>query len=169
MLEYAILGLPRSLTAWLSVFMSQSNTHCYHDGFNGCYSVSEYIKKIDGCGDSSTGLMIMDFNKRFPNTKTVVIKKSESDLKRCIEWTDKMYGTDSKEPIMMLNDQLLNVEGLVINQSEIFDNLDKIWCHLVSDAWKSRYKNLTNFNIQIQSKLINEKAAISFVDSLRAA
>ena len=157
LVSYFIAGLPRSRTAWLSVFMSQG-VYCHHDGFNGCQSIDEYKKKIKGCGDSSTGLTLIDVNKVFPSSKVVIIEKSELELGRCIEWCDRVYGSDSQDEILKMNDKLLKIKGLRIKQSEINERLQDIWSHLVSTKWHDRYKRLIDFNIQSNPFNIDFKA-----------
>lgn len=164
--SYFIIGLPRSRTAWLSMFMSQSNTYCYHDGFNGCNNLGEYWSKVEGCGDSSTGLMLVDINKLKPNSPIVVIDKNEAELKRCIEFCSEVCGQDSESAILELNEKLKKINGLHIQQSEINSNLKRIWKHLVKDDWKTRHENMINFNIQIIDLNIDEVAASNLMGSL---
>jgi len=166
-LSYFIAGLPRSRTAWLSVFMSQSGMYCHHDGFNGCKSMFEYGRKIKGCGDSSTGLTLIDLNKVFPDSKVVVIEKTELELGQCIEWCNLAYGGDSRDQILKMNDKLLKIKGLRIKQSDIDSRLQDIWGHLVPTKWHDKYKRLTHFNIQADPYNIDLKAAKAFYASLQ--
>ena len=161
-----IIGLPRSRTAWLSVFMSQSKTYFHHEGLNGCKTVNEYKEKVKGCGDSSTGLMSLGVDM-IGDSKVVVIVKSKAEVNQCIEWCDKTYRLDSKDFILELNDRLLTLDALKIKQSEINDRLKDIWSHLIDAPWHDKYKNLVDFNIQVQSTEIDKEAAKALHESIQ--
>lgn len=165
-MNYFIVGLPRSRTAWLSVFMNQSSKHCLHDGFNGCNNLIEYWDKLEEGGDSSTGLMMIDINRLKPESPIVVIQKNEDELKKTIDWCEKIYGFDAKDHLNELNERLSQIKGLHIQQSEINSNLERIWAHLVDDEWDERYAELNNFNIQLASNDIDEAAARNFIGGL---
>ena len=165
-LNYFIIGLPRSRTAWLSVFMSQSSKNCIHDGFNGCNNLEEYWDKLGDGGDSSTGLMMIDIIKHRPDSPVVVIEKSEKELERCIKWCEETYGLDYRDHIYELHDKIRKIEGLHINQSEINSNLERIWSHLVNDKWHKRYSVLKELNIQTMNHSIDETAALNFMGGL---
>lgn len=146
--------------------MSQSGTYCYHDGCNGCNDLDEYWDKVDGFGDSSTGLVLIDINKLKPHCPIVIIDKNESELERCIEFCSEISGQDSREYITTLNEKLKKIAGLHIKQSEIDSNLKRIWKYLVDDKWRERYTNMINFNIQTIDLGINESAAINLMRNL---
>ena len=158
-----IVGLPRSRTAWLSVFMSQSKTYFHHEAINGCYSLDEYNQKILNCGDSTTGFTLL--NDILKDKKVVIIKKNEEELKKCIEWCNKEFG-ESKEVILEMNAALNNIKGLVINQSEIDGELKNIWEFLVDDKWCDEYSNIVKFNIQVKSTAIDEIAAKALYETI---
>jgi hypothetical protein len=165
-MSYFISGLPRSRTAWLSVFMSQSGIFCHHDGFNGCSTMEDYLLKIKNCGDSSTGLMLIDINKIFPESKTVIIEKSDLEMKKCIKWIDETYNANSKMQVMDLQKKQNKIKGLRINQSEIDDNLKLIWEYLVDAKWDDKYSILSSFNIQSDPFAIDFNAARKLIESL---
>ncbi len=166
-MSYFIAGLPRSRTAWLSVFMSQSGYYCYHDGFNGCKSMKEYRDKIKGCGDSSTGLTIIDLNKEFPDSKVVVIEKNRDEIEKCIEWCSRTYGVDAREQILEMNKKLSKIKGLRIQQSDIDKRLRDIWAHLTTQNWNERYRKLSDFYIESDPFNIDLHSAKSFYESIQ--
>lgn len=164
--NFLVVGLPRSRTAWLSVFLSQSGAHCYHDGFNGCESINDYIIKISNCNDSNTGLMILDVNKLFPNRKVLIIEKSKDELKRCIDWCDSNYGGSSESTILNLKEKMGKIKGLRIKQSEINQHLEKIWVFLTGEKYLERYGNMVNLNIQSNHLDVNQVEAKRFIESI---
>lgn len=120
-----------------------------------------------GCGDSSTGLTLIDVNKLFPESKVVVIEKSEKELNKCIEWCDRTYGGDSQEELVMMNKKLSKIKGLRVKQSEINNRLEDIWAHLINTKWNDKYKRLADFNIQSNPYNIDLKAAKSLHASIQ--
>ena len=143
-----VAALPRSRTAWMSKFLSQSKTHFHHDGFNGCHTLDEYKEKMLNCGDCSTGLTLIDINKEFPEAKIVIIKKNTKELNKCIEWCNKTYDINSEKYIHDMQEKLLAIKGLVIEQSAINKNLKKIWQYLLPEKWNDSYLNMVNLNIK---------------------
>ena len=162
-----IIGLPRSRTAWLSVFMAQSGARWHHDGLNGCNSVDEYNQKVTGSNDSSTGLAMLDINKLYPLSKVVIIKKSQAEFERCVMWCNDNYNIDSSNYMAQLNERLLLVNGLVVNQSDINERLSEIWAHLTDKPWLERYRDMVSFNVQVQSIEIDNEAARNLIESIQ--
>lgn len=158
-MSYFVAALPRSRTAWLSVFLSQSGTFCHHEGLNGCKTINDYLNKIGDGGDSSTGLMMIELNKLFPDSPVVIIEKNLKQLKRCIEWCDQTYGGSSRDSIYQFNEQMKDINGLRINQSDINERLPEIWRYLINETWKEKHSILKNFNIQSDPFNIDINAA----------
>lgn len=159
-----VVGLPRSQTAWLSVFLSQSGVKFYHEAINGCYTLDEYKEKIKGCGDCTTAIDIVE---KLKPEKVVIIEKDDEELKRCIEWCNSEYNIDSKSMVESLNRRLSNISGLRVKQSEIGNKLKEIWEYLVDSEWDESCKDLLKFNIQVKDSKINEEAAISLYESFQ--
>ena len=159
-----IVGLPRSRTAWLSVFMSQSNTYFHHEAINGCASVKDYQEKIYGCGDSTTGFApVFDM---IQGQKIVIIKKNEKQIYDCIEWCEREFDIDSTAAVFELDRLLQSFDGLVVNQDDIDNRLEEIWRFLVDDEWLDRYADLSRFNIQLNDTSIDLNAARSLYESI---
>jgi len=161
-----IAGLPRSRTAWLSVFMSQSDVYFYHEAVNGCHSIEEYKDKIKGFGDSSTGLVSLGVNV-IQNSKVVIINKTDEQIEKCIEWCDHTYGMNSRIFILDANEKIKKLKGLHVNQSDIDYRLKEIWRYLVDTPWDDKYLNITKFNIQVKSNEIDREAAKALYASIQ--
>lgn len=158
-----IVGLPRSMTAWLSVFMSQSGVYFYHEAIDGCSSIEEYKKKIKGCGDSTTAI---GFIGDTLTDKTVIITKNKDEFERCVKWSDSEFNISSASYLTLEQNKLNEVKGLVIKQSEITEKLQDIWEFLVDTEWDDRYSNMVNLNIQVASTDIDEKALKELCESI---
>ena len=166
-MSYFISGLPRSRTAWLSVFMSQSGTYYHHDGFNGCHSLEDYKHKVNNCGDSSTGLTLIDLNKEFPLSKVVIIEKTNEEFEACVKWCSQVYGLDSRKELELMRDKQKSMTGLRVQQSDINERLQDIWKFLTDKPWQEKYKFLTSFNIQSNPYNIDIQAAKSLNESIQ--
>ncbi len=160
-----IVGLPRSRTAWLSAFMSQSSTYFHHEAIDGCKSIDEYRNKVNGCGDSTTGFPFL--KGEMENKKIVIIKKNNEQIEDCIKWSDETFGIDSRELVGEMNNQLNDIDGLVVFQSEIDDRLRDIWEFLVDDTWDNRYSNLSKLNVQAISHDIDEDALKALYETMQ--
>ena len=148
-MNFFVAALPRSRTAWLSAFLSQSGKYCHHDGFNGCHSIADYIEKIGDGGDASTGLQQYNINELYPDAPVVVIEKNERELLDCIDWANKTYGGDFTKEIRRQQILLNNINGLRIKQSHIDSNLRLIFEHLTGCQWHDKYANMKELNIQV--------------------
>jgi len=145
--NFFVIGLPRSRTAWLANFLTYGDHFCFHEGLNGCHSISEYKQKIAGCGDSGTGLMMFDMNTLFPDSPVVII---ESNPGRSIDFMLKTYGAYEPSLIYELWQKLDKIEGLRIRFEDINDRLEEIWTHLIGDGFdKRRADMLIKLNIQM--------------------
>jgi len=148
MSNFFIIGLPRSRTAWLSNFLTFDGEFCYHEGLNGCSSISDYKAKLGSFrGDSNTGLMLFNFEKHFPGAKVVVI---DSEIDKASEFSKETYGEDITKQLKLMKERLDGIKGLHINVNDINDKLKEIWEYVSDKAFnKERADMLVKLNIQV--------------------
>lgn len=166
---FFVLGLPRSRTAWLANFLTYGDSFCYHEGLDGCSTVQEYKQKIQGCGDSSTGLYLLDINKEFPDTKRIIIEPDSKDIERAKKFTETYFPQVPKEWVEYLYYKLMQVDGPRVPFKEINNNLEFIWTYLIPDKPfnKKRADQLMNMNVQVQNVYnYNTVSAKKFLDSI---
>ena len=144
-MNFFILGLPRSRTAWFSVFLSQSGIHCYHEGINGCKNIDDYDDKIRGCGDSTTAFKYI--NSRYDGRPTVIIDKNDIEFERCVAWCKESFGVDMRQEMTEQREQLLSIDGLHVSQSDIDASLPEIFEHLTGVDFLPRYADLSRLTI----------------------
>ena len=154
-LNYFVAGLPRSRTAWLSAFLSQSGKYCFHEGINGCRSIDEYKAKIGDYGDSSTMFGVIDVNTLFPRAPVVIIEKNAIELSRCIKWCNETFNTDMADQVLQQSNKLMDITGMRVRQSEIDDKLQDIFEFLTDCEWREEYKNMKSLNIQADHRDID--------------
>ena len=149
MKPFFVIGLPRSRTAWLSLFLTDDKRICYHEGIDGCNSICQYINKIGSNGDSSTFLMNLDINKLFPDSPVLII---ENDINRTITYTEETYGYYVPMQIYELRYKMDKIKGMRIYINEIDDKLELIWKYLRGDKFnKKRAELFSRMNIQVQN------------------
>ena len=146
--NFFIIGLPRSRTAWLSNFLTYDDMFCYHEGLNGCSSISDYKSKLGSFrGDSNTGLMLFNFEKHFPEAKVVII---DSEIDKASEFSKETYGEDITETLKLMKERLDGIKGLHINVNDINDKLKEIWEYVSDKTFnKERTDMLVKLNIQV--------------------
>jgi hypothetical protein len=88
---FFITGLPRSRTAWMSVFMSTGNSICYHESSSRLNSIEELkgiyqssIYKFVGISDSGLGFF-MDWILEHIEPRTVIIDRPISEVNQSLE------------------------------------------------------------------------------------
>ena len=141
------------------MFLSQSGVFCHHEAINGCSSSDEYIDKVGGCGDSTTGFFAIDYDSLYKSSNKVIIEKSNDELERCINWCDSTYLTNSREEILKQNDLLMGMKGLRVSQSDIDSKLPLIFEYLTGLEWNERYSIMKKLNIQSDPYDIDTEAA----------
>lgn len=163
-MNFFVIGLPRSRTAWLANFLTQEQ-FCYHEGLNNCCSITEYKKKLGDDGDSSTGLMLLDMNNDFPDAPKVII---EGRVKEAIDYGYKTYGHYDPDYVNYLNERMNEIKGLRINFDDIDDMLPKIWGHLIGTPYdKKRGEMLKRMSIEVKDPFdFNFQAAKELCNSL---
>lgn len=164
MSKYFVFGLPRSRTAWLSAFLSQSNTYCYHEAINNCLTEQEYISKIEGCGDSTTAFPWCPVDE-YEGKPILIIEKSKDEFTHCIEWCDFTFNDDSKDILINQYDELMGIDGMRVQQSKIDESLPEIFEYLTGEEWRDRYAIMSALNIQADPKNINHSALEVYVNA----
>ena len=169
-MNFFVIGLPRSRTAWLANFLTYDNHFCFHEGLDNCATVEEYKQKLgQNKGDSSTGLMLLDMNNEFPDAPKVII---ENDMSKAIDYSYKTYGYYDPAYIQGLNTKLLAIDGLHINYHEIDQSLKQIWDYLIGTPFnheraellkrlKIEIKDPYNFNTESMKQLWTSLVATS--------
>ena len=125
--------------------------------------MDEYRQKIGTNGDSSTGLMMFDIKKMYPDAPVLIIDKSPEEYESAVEWCSKVYGGDGPNTMAMLHSKLSELKGMRVYQSDIFNKLPEIWAHLIGTPWKDEYADIKKFNIQTNPANIDVSAAMELL------
>ena len=83
---FLITGLPRSRTAWLSVFCSGSGSICYHEPIGGIREISDLeaiyqsdYYKFDGNADSGLGFFL-DWILKNIQPRTLIVERDPAEV-----------------------------------------------------------------------------------------
>jgi hypothetical protein len=158
-MNFFVIGLPRSRTAWLANFLTCDRL-CYHEGLDGCYSIGDYQKKLgENNGDSSTGLMLLEMNTLFPDSPKLII---ESDLYKAIDYGYKTYGFYDPKYFEFLQKRMDSIKGLRIAFDDIDDNLETIWNYLIGTPFNQKRADiLKKMRIEIKDPFDLDREAMT--------
>ena len=130
-MNFFILGLPRSRTAWLANFMTYDEFYCYHEGINSCSSIDDYKTKLGSSGgDSTTAIMEVDITKYFPTSRKVII---DSSITAAVAYGKEHFGIDTTELLLQTKEKLDEMHGLHVPLENIDSELETIWAYLTND------------------------------------
>ena len=157
-MNFFVIGLPRSRTAWLANFLTQDRL-CFHEGLNGCHSIEQYQAKLGtNHGDSSTGLMLLEMNTLFPDSPKVII---EGDIEKSINFAYKTYGYYDPKYFDFLQDRMDEIKGLRVPLEEIDDNLETIWDYLIGTPFnEDRAELLKKMRIEMKDPMDIDREAL---------
>lgn len=165
-MNFFIMGLPRSRTAWLANFMTYDGLFCHHEGINKCTTMEEYRHKIGNDGDSGTGLILFDMEIRYPDAKILVI---DSNPEQSFQWCRKNMGAKELDRpyFWKLKMALDQTNGLHIPLTEVNDRLQEIWEYFTDKPYnEQRGELLKGFNIQMHDlSVLDGEAAMELFKS----
>lgn len=146
-MNFFVMGLPRSRTAWMAAYLTASGLLCYHEGLNGCRTMQEYRDKIGSAGDSSSGTILFDIDKVFPVNKKIIIHR---DIKASLAFNLKTYGHDLHNEMEYYDYLLGKADGLHVRFYEINQRLPEIWDFLTDKPFQPVIADLfMRLNIQV--------------------
>jgi hypothetical protein len=133
---YFILGLPRSRTTWLSVFLSQGNI-CYHEKsmeFRNLEELKLFCEQNPKCGISDTALLIhwKWIRQNIPEAKIVVIERDIKEVKQSLQ--DIGLPTECIKPIKDKLEEARQDPNIVFIKFE--DLNKKLYCKLIYEYCK---------------------------------
>jgi len=138
---FFVTGLPRSRTAWFSVFLSNGRDRfCYHELLSKChsredfYDAMESTEKYGEVGNSDCGLPLTDFQERWPKAPTLIVHRPHA-----------------AEPIDGMRNYLRQLKGMHVEWEDIDDRLSDIHYYLTGIAANiDRVSLCKKMNIQLK-------------------
>lgn len=142
MIEFMVIGLPRSGTAWASNWLTTDKTHCLHDPL-----ALHHHSELDGLvsnkrlGVACTGLWAhADWLNAHPAKKVILHRPIEA-INRSLE----ALGVDPYQAYT-----LDHIQGLHVDHEALWSDPETIWQHLTGLPmdWE-RHKLLASLNVQV--------------------
>lgn len=140
-MNFFVFGLPRSRTAWISVFLTDDQV-CLHEGV--IYpDYEELLLNPNIDGDSTTCYPMV--KKYLTDEKVLII---ERDIKECLKSSQKFCNADTGR-LEVLKDELDKAPGLRINYNDIDNRLEEIWGYCKGTYFNPlRAETMKRLNIQ---------------------
>lgn len=166
MSRFVITGMPRTGTAWLSVFLTYRDTVCRHDlfsadGVDAGAAALEYAGfGAYGVADCGVVTRLDEVRTRWPDAKWVILTRDAEDCRASIR---KAFGFDHdltthaqyvERAVSALGD-----DALVVPFGQVFDRADEIAAHC-NIRWipdKARTVELRRMNIQVRPRALFER------------
>lgn len=159
MLDFAILGLPRSGTTWAANWLTAEKSHCIHDPLNNLFVKDLESLSLDGkmVGVSCTGLWRLRDWCLHNIKRIIVIDRNIADINKSL--------SEIGLPIIDYQDfiEFSELPFKRINFSDLFneEKAKEIWRFLIGDGFDSdRHKLLCEMNIQPAFNRINPNPEI---------
>jgi len=125
-----ILSLPRSRTAWLTVYFNGAGVPCFHDAWRHVKTIKGLRKEMEGTkseyvvnADSSNILFYNEIKEEFPNAKFITILRNPIKVQQSLS---KTYGHVSMAVINKLYFDILCAEA---NYTADYDTWDSEVSH----------------------------------------
>lgn len=161
--RFLILALPRSRTAWLSIFLTHSNSFCFHEPLLGCSTVADLeqrFREVDtevvGGADTGAALFLDRIVELMPDIRLAVV---ERPLEQCAQSLralgdiDVIIATESLRRIQSaLDDAKQRYRPLVVRFADLNDpdTARALWEHCIGEGFDPvRFSDLCRFNIEI--------------------
>ena len=155
---FFITGLPRSRTAWMAAFLTEGNVFCHHEFLNRCLTREAFYTGMrrNGCriGNSDPGLVITDFQSRFPAAKTLIIRRPRDDAFASIA---AMFPPDipvSRAAFESMADNIDRLKGMQVGFSDLDSAMPDICAYLDLPYNLERHELFNSLNIQTQDLVL---------------
>lgn len=170
--KFFVTGLPRSMSAWFSVFLSDyKRMHCMHESSKSVHTHKEYMKRLermhlafDYVGDASSVIPWFPVYKYFPDAKVVIIERDIDDVLASLERITNLT-PGGTEMVKRTNGLLKVMPGFHVKYEDVHDRIEEIWEHLFDDVLfpSGRYVSLRNMKIEAINQRYNGQAITDFI------
>lgn len=163
MKNFFVFSLPRSRSAWLSVFLSQGNSFCYHEALTHIKSFSELKQlfyrseaKVVGNSDPTNIVFADEILTHFPDAKILIVDRPVTEVWESLKRVGLEFDLDFlKARYGELHEMANNNENALLvgfEQLESVDVMAAVWEHLMQDEEPfdlHRFYELNRLNIQV--------------------
>lgn len=166
MSQFVITGMPRTGTAWLSVFLTYRDTVCRHDLFSadgvsaGARRLEQDVFGAYGVADCGVVTYLDKVQSRWPDARWVVLTRDASECRASVR---RAFGFDHDltEHARFVGGAVsaLGASALVVPFEQVFDRADEIAAHC-DIRWvpdRARTDELRRMNIQVRPQALFDR------------
>ena len=158
MTPFFLTGLPRSRTAWMAAFLTNGDVLCHHEFLKDCTSREMFYEGMRAqhkrIGNSDSGLVITDFQTKFPDSKTVIIERNPADVYASLS---EIFDV-SLEGFYLMAKEVEKIEGLRVPFTRLDDEMPTICEYLDIPYDKARHDLFKILNIQSTDLVLRHEA-----------
>lgn len=159
MIEFMVIGLPRSGTTWASNWLTTDATLCMHDPLATIhYKDWDHIKSNRVLGIADTGIQIFhEWLNKHPARK-IILHRDKQEIAKSLGMTD--IGISHLE----------RINGIHCNWMDIFDNPKPIYEYLLQKEFDSeRHFHLKNIRMQPcnEEMSVNKNLVLKIIDEIK--
>jgi hypothetical protein len=155
--NFIILSMPRSRTAWLSLYLTLAGLACEHELIAKSDSFESAISKIKsqeiGCCDTGQILRLKEIKDEL-NPRILIIKRDINDVKDSLS----KIGINGVDELLSKQNDILNVasqenDTLTIQFQDIDSRIEEIYSFLSGglEFKKEIYDRVKDYNIQFNN------------------
>lgn len=123
-MTYFVASLPRSRTTWFAAYFNALGSNCLHEALCGCEEKEDFDRRMAAAdGNADCGLVISDFQDRFPGAPTVIIHRDPVEVQRSMARLG--YPIDIST-LQWLSGRLKRLSGLHVKFHDIDRSLEQI-------------------------------------------
>lgn len=166
MSRFVITGMPRTGTAWLSVFLTYRDTVCRHDLFSAD-GVEAGARRLEagrcgayGVADCGVVRHLGPVRRRWPDAQWVVLTR---DAAECRDSVRRAFGFDydltEHARLVQAAVEALGSAALVVPFGQVFDRADEIakYCDIRWRPDRARTVELRRMNIQVRPQALFDR------------
>lgn len=156
MIDFMVIGLPRSGTTWLANWLTSADSYCLHDPLNKLHyedwdNDNMYIPQDNRYrGVSCTGIWRWPLFLEFHPAKKLIIKRNKKD----IVWSLRQKNFDID---LTGHDRLDEIMGFHVWYEDLFiiEHAKEIWNYLIGTEFdEQRYKMLLEMHVEPEFKKV---------------
>lgn len=166
MIEFMVLGLPRSGTTWAANWLTTDTTICYHDPlYRWHYTELDIIQTNKVVGISCTGLYhFADWVNDHPSRK-VILHRDLSDINASMASIGLPCLSEKDE------EKLYSIDGIHIDWLDVFERPKSTYEFLTGKPFDAeRHSELINIEMQPQfaGLTVNRNVTKRLIDEIRS-
>jgi hypothetical protein len=144
MVDFLVVALPRCGTTWASNWLTTDTTLCLHDAlaYKTFYEIDKEAITTKKLGLSDTGVFAYGEKLNKHPAKKVILHRDIVEINKSLN----DLGLSSIPDFSAFLD---NIDGLHVHYSDLFNNPEPIWNHLIGNSFDSeRHTLLKQMSIQ---------------------